>query len=116
MDINDAVMSMPKGWVVCYEDGRIITEYDQNGEEVRWASIPKTGIKSLTLKWNDRHWTIPGPGPFIQFKRAWIIPGMTEGVIQYRCIGYWEGNDKVIYRVDENTGKMTPIVESITKE
>ena len=30
MDINDDTLSMPKGWVVKYEDGKIVTEYDRN--------------------------------------------------------------------------------------
>lgn len=117
MDINDAVMSLSKGWVVCYNDGKIITEYDQNEVETSWRSVPKNNIKSLSIKWMDRHWTIPGPGPFIPpFKRAWISPGMSQSIIEYRCIGYWDGNNKVIYRVDEQTGKMSILVETITKE
>ena len=31
MDINDDIMNMPKGWIVSYTDGTIITEYDKYG-------------------------------------------------------------------------------------
>jgi hypothetical protein len=117
MDINDSVLSMAKGWVICYNDGKVITEYVQNEVENSWRSVPKTNIKSLSLKWMNKHWTIPGPGPFIvPYKRAWNSPGMSENIIEYRCIGYWEGNNKVIYKVDEATGKMSILVESIKKE
>jgi len=54
MDINDAVMSMAKGWVVSYNDGTVITEYDKDGNETNWKKVPKVGIKSLSLKWHSK--------------------------------------------------------------
>lgn len=113
MDICDSVLSMPKGWVVSYNDGRIITEYDQNGEQTEWRSIPKVGIRSLSLKWYDKHWTISGKNDlYIQKKRAWISPGMDQSVLKYRYIGYWDGSDQVLYQVEEATGQMKIIVKS----
>lgn len=113
MDINDAILNMVCGWIVHYMDGTIITEVGMDGKEVEWKKVPKTGIKSLSLKWNTKFWTINGKENYIQKKRGWIIPdsGMEEPVIEYRCIGYWEGNDKVMYKISEDTGKMQMVVE-----
>src|SRR5690606_17835388 len=108
MIINDDTLSMPRGWIVCYKDGTVITEYDRNGQAREWKKVPKVGIKSLTLKWSQhKQWTVSGKGPFIQFKTGYISPGMATPGVKDRCIGYWEEDGtKVIYRVDEATGKM----------
>ena len=114
MDVNDDVMNMAKGWVVHYNDGRIVVEYDLEGNQRDWKKVSKTGIKSLSLKWYNKHWTLYGKELYLQKKRGWIIP--IEGVdqepnIQYRYIGYWEGGKKIFYRVDEQTGQMSMVVE-----
>jgi hypothetical protein len=114
MDINDDVLSMPKGWIVAYNDGTLITEYDRNGASREWKSVPKTNIKYVALKWNNKHWTIAGKDFYLQKKRGWVnpaIPGEQEANIQYRYIGYWEGKNKVFYRVDEVTGEMKMLVD-----
>lgn len=113
VDINDDVMNMPKGWIVQYEDGRIITEY-KDGKQIDWRTVPKVKIKTLSLKWHNRFWTLHGKEVYLQKKRGWIVP--VAGVemqpnIEYRFIGYWEGNNKVYYRVDERTGQMSMVVE-----
>jgi len=115
MDINDAVMNMPKGWVVQYNDGCMITEYDIDGKQRDWRTVPKQGIKSLSLKWYNKHWTVHGKSTYLQKKRGWITP--MEGVdqepnVQFRYIGYWDGADRVFYRVDEGTGQMQMEVET----
>ena len=114
MDVNDDIANMPRGWVVHYEDGRIITEYDKEGNETEWKKVPKRGIKYLSLKWHNKHWTIHGKDIYLQKKRGWVIPRAgveQEPVIEYRYIGYWEGANKVFYRVNEATGRMNMIVE-----
>jgi len=114
MDMNDDIMNMVKGWVVHYEDGTIITEYDRHGGEVNWREVPKKGIKSLSLKWHNKHWTIHGKEIYLQKKRGWITPSPgveQEANIEHRCIGYWEGANKVFYQVNEYTGHMEMIVE-----
>ena len=119
MEMNDDVMNMAKGWVVCYEDGTILTEYDRDGNERPWTSIPKVGIKSFSLKWYNKHWSFYGKEPYFQNKRGWIVPvpGLEQAPnIEERCIGYWEGNNKVTYRVNELTGQMRMEVETIGKE
>ena len=115
MDINDDILSMPRGWIVQYIDGRIITEYDRNGAQTEWCKVPKVGIKCIHLKWNTKHWTISGKEAYLQKKRGWVSPqpGPQETNIQYRYIGYWEGNNKVYYQVDEITGQMSMVVETI---
>jgi hypothetical protein len=105
--INDAIMNMPKGWVVVYEDGTTITE-----NEADWYKIKKKGIKILALKWNNKWWSVRGKTAYIQFKRgtAFFAPagGINSDVIcTERCIGYYDENgNKVIYRVNEQTGEM----------
>jgi hypothetical protein len=118
MDINDDIMNMPRGWIVQYHDGRTITEYDRDGNEINWRDIPKKNIKSVSLKWNDKYWHLYDKENYIQCKRGWLLPspGRVIPNIEYRCIGYWENNNKVIYKVSEHTGKMEMIVESIAKE
>lgn len=116
MDINDDIMNMQKGWVVQYEDGRILTEYDRDGVCLNWRTVPKVGIKSLSLKWYNKHWTLYGKSIYLQKKRGWVVPvaGVDqEANIQYRYIGYWEGNNRVFYQVDESTGQMKMLVETI---
>lgn len=114
MDMNDEIMSMAKGWIVHYEDGTIITEY-KDGQHMEWNKIPKKGIKSLSLKWHEKNWTLYGKENYIQKKRGWVPwqSGELEPTTQYRYIGYWEGNNKVLYRVDDKTGEMKMEVESI---
>ena len=117
--MNDDIMNMPKGWVLQYDDGTIITEYDKNGTQTDWRSVPKVGIKSLSLKWNSKHWTLAGKSIYIQKKRAWVVPcpGVNQRPnIEYRYIGYWEGNDKIYYEVNEATGKMRMVVETIERK
>lgn len=119
MDMNDDILNMPKGWIVQYEDGTIITEFDREGNETNWKKIPKKSIKSVSLKWYNKFWTITGKDNYLQKKRGWIIPvaGIDQHPnIEYRYVGYWEGNDKVYYRVDEVTGQMKMVVENIAGE
>lgn len=119
MDINDDILNMAKGWVIHYEDGRTLAEYDKDGNQLEWRKASKQGIKSLSLKWFNKHWSIYGKRDYLQKKKGWITPvyGLEqEPVIQFRYIGYWEGNNKVFYRVDEATGDMKMVVESIAGE
>ena len=114
MDINDEVLSMAKGWIIAYNDGTMLTEFDRNGVEREWRSAPKKNIKYVALKWNHKNWTIQGREHYLQKKRGWVnpaVPGYQEPNIQYRYIGYWEGKNKVFYRVDELTGDMKIMVE-----
>ncbi len=118
MDVTDEILSMPKGWIIFYSDGSSLTEYDNNGYSRDWNRANKRDIKYVALKWYNKHWTISGKKIYLQKKRAWITPvaGVEiEPNIQYRYIGYWEGKDKVFYRVDEATGEMKIVVEGPDK-
>lgn len=111
MAVDPKMYSMEKGWIVEYEDGKVVSEYDDKGNRVDWKKVPKRNIKSLTLKWHNKHWTITDKKIYIQCKRAWISPGMSVPVIEERKIGYWDGSSKVMYCVNENTGEMRMKVE-----
>lgn len=94
---------MDKGFIVEYKDGRVITE-----DELEWQKVPKCDIAWLKLKWYNKMWKVPGPNCF-QFKRGSIpLYGAGSDVrVDYRVIGYFEGKDKILYLIDENTGQMT---------
>ena len=93
---------MRRGWIVELKDGTTLWECDIN-----WTSVPKKGIKSLTLLFEGRRWKIEGKSAYIQKKRASISPGETIPTIEQRIIGYYEGSTKVEYVVNEYTGNMT---------
>jgi len=107
--MNDTMMNLVKGWFVIYKDGSLVVETD-----LEWGKVKKGNIKILGLKWYDKIWTISGRSSYIQFKRGSvsISPSGVSSDVQCieRCIGYYEGAKKVVYRVDEMTGKMTPAV------
>jgi hypothetical protein len=93
---------MEKGWIVIYDDGSYAME-----SESEWKSIKKTNIKTLRLKWHNKIWDITGKKNYVQFKTSSIGIGENNPTLHSRCIGYYDGEgNKVIYRVDENTGIM----------
>lgn len=107
LDMCDRLMNLSAGWFVVYKDGSLVTE-----SELHWNKVKKGKIKILGLKWQDKIWTIRDKTAWVQFKRgevAFSTAGVSEDVCcRERCIGYYEGAKKVIYRVDNLTGKMTP--------
>ncbi len=93
---------MRRGWEVEYEDGKIIKE-----NQKEWREIPKIGIKRMTLHFDGKRWDLSGKDAYTQKKRASQAPGDAASfVIESRSIGYYEGNKKVWYTVNENTGMM----------
>lgn len=92
---------MRRGWIVELYDGTQLWECDTD-----WYDVPKIKIKSLTLLFEGRKWHLEGKQAYIQKKRASVAPGETIPTIEQRVIGYYEGNNKVEYVVDENTGNM----------
>ena len=110
--MEDKLMNLVRGWFVVYDDGTLVTEDDTN-----WLKVKKTKIKVLGLKWHDKFWTIRDKKNYVQFKRGSAPFNLNGGVIppemlrcEERCIGYYEGDKKVIYRVNDRTGKMKPEV------
>ena len=91
-----------RGWEVCYNDNTSINE-----EQAEWKDIPKQGISCLTLHYEGRRWDLDGKENYFQKKSASVVPGISESFrIESRSIGYYEGHNKVIYTVDEYTGRM----------
>jgi hypothetical protein len=93
---------MRRGWEVELADGRIIRE-----NQMHWNKVPKNGIIRLTLHYDGRRWDIHDKEAYVQKKRGSMVPGDAESFrVESRSIGYYEGNKKVFYTVDEFTGKM----------
>ena len=92
---------MRRGWIVGLYDGTQLWECD-----VDWHDVPKNQIKTLTLLFEGRKWTLENKQAYIQKKRASIAPGELELLIEQRIIGYYEGGSKIEYVVDEYTGNM----------
>ena len=97
-------MNIPlKGWIVRYKDGTIVTEADSH-----WKQVSKREIESLRLKWHSKLWDITGKKNYFEFKSASIAPGEETPLIHSRVIGYYDDDgNKVQYRVDEHSGRMT---------
>jgi hypothetical protein len=92
---------MRRGWIVELEDGITLWECD-----TEWVDVPKKKIKSLTLLFEGRKWKIEGKSAYIQKKRGSVAPGERIPTIEQRIIGYYEGNTKIEYVVNEYTGNM----------
>lgn len=91
-----------RGWEVQYKDGTIITE-----DQMEWKNIPKINIARLSLHYDGRMWNICDKDFYFQKKRGSAIPGYTDSFrVESRTIGYYDGSSKVMYTVDEDTGKM----------
>ena len=94
---------MQRGWEVEFKDGKIVNE-----DQMDWMKLPnKKDIVRLSLKWDGRQWDIRNKEAYIQKKRAMAIPGHSQTFILARYIGYYEGGNKVLFKVCEFTGKMT---------
>jgi len=111
--IGEREIKMHRGWVVQYKDGSIICE-----DEMAWNKIPnKKEIRRVILKWEDRTWSLDDKEHYTVPKTRGYMDVNSAGVanqgIDSRSIGYYdtEANCKVMYRVDENTGKMEIVSE-----
>jgi hypothetical protein len=98
-----------RGWEVIYQDGTKINE-----DQAEWKEIPKVGIKSVILHYDGRSWPLDNKLVYFQKKRASMIPNIPGSFrVESRTIGYYEDYNKIMYTVDEHTGKMTMTVEEI---
>ena len=94
---------MQRGWEVEYKDGTVINE-----DQMEWNKLPnRKEIIRLSLKWDGRQWDLRNKEAYAQKKRGMAVPGHPNTYLIARYIGYYEGNKKVFYKVDEATGKMT---------
>lgn len=98
-----------RGWEAEYYDGTRVNE-----DQAKWKDIPKVGIKRLILHYDGRQWVIEGKQVYFQKKRGSAIPQIPGSFrIESRTIGYYEDYNKVMYTVDEHTGKMQMEVKEI---
>jgi hypothetical protein len=98
-----------RGWEIEYEDGSTIDE-----EQADWKNISKNNISVLTLHFDGRRWDLSGKQNYIQKKSGSAIPGVQGSFrIESRSIGYYDANTKVMYTVNENTGKMKMEVKEL---
>ena len=98
---------IPRGWVVEYFDGSTICE-----DQIDWRFIKKNQIKILRLWFDGRCWSISDKEGYLQKKQGSMVPGIQESfLVESRSIGYYEGNAKIWYTVDESTGVMKISIE-----
>ena len=100
---------MRRGWEVELSSGKVVNE-----DQMEWKDVPKQGIVRLTLRYDGREWNIEDKVAYFQKKQASVnpnIPGSFQ--IESRSIGYYEDNYKVMYTVDEHTGRMKMEVKDI---
>jgi hypothetical protein len=98
-----------RGWEVELKDSRIINE-----DQMEWTEVPKQDIVRLTLRYDGREWNIDNKKEYYQKKQASVIPSIPGSFqIESRSIGYYEGNSKVLYTVDEHTGRMKMEIKDI---
>jgi len=102
-------MSIRRGWEVEYVDGTIINE-----NQMEWKKIPKVDIVRVTLHFDGRQWDMENKIAYVQKKRASVVPGVVGSfMVESRSIGYYEGNKKVWYTVNEFTGQMKMEVKEL---
>ena len=54
MRVGGTDVSMKRGWIAHYHDGRVITE-----DDMPWNKVPeKRKIQRMILKWEDRIWEL----------------------------------------------------------
>lgn len=100
-----------RGWEVEYTDGTTINE-----DQADWKDIPKQNMIRLTLYYDGRQWDLCNREVYFQKKRAYIdVMGgvMGDHVIYSRSIGYYDGNNKILYTVNEATGRMQMEVKEV---
>ena len=98
---------MKRGWEVVLFDGTIMNE-----SNCEWRQVPKLKIKQLSLIFDSRRWDLTGKEAYFVRNTASVVPGsQTSFRIERRCIGYYEGANKVCYVVDEHTGEFKIFVE-----
>ena len=91
-----------RGWEVEMSSGKIIRE-----GQMEWNEVPKKDIIRLTLRYDGRQWDLTGNKIYYQKKHASVNPNIANSFrIESRSIGYYENDSKVLYTVDEHTGRM----------
>lgn len=96
------------GWEVELNNGDVLKE-----GKVEWRNVPKKDIIRLSLfHFSGRRWDLFDKEAYFVRNTASMVPGIQESTrIEKRCIGYYEGNKKVHYMVDEPTGVLEILIE-----
>lgn len=98
---------MRRGWEVELDDGTIIVE-----DNASWKEVPKARIKRLSLLYDGRKWDLQNKQAYFVRNTASVVPGIQKSFqIEKRCIGFYEGKNKVFYIIDELTGNFKINVE-----
>ena len=98
---------MTRGWEVELYNGDIYQE-----DSYEWREVPKIQIKRLTLFFDGRRWDLQDKQAYFIRNTASVVPGVQESYqVEKRCIGYYEGADKVCYIINEFTGELQIKVE-----
>jgi len=98
-----------RGWEIEYSDGSTVNE-----EQLDWKDASKQGMTRLSLHYDGREWNLCNKVEYYQKKRASVVPGMPGSFkIETRSIGYYDGNDRILYTVNEDTGRMHMEIEEV---
>jgi len=105
MFVGDRTITMPRGWIAQFKDGKVFCE-----DDLHWGQLPdKRNIARLILKWEDRFWEITDKVNYTAPMITGYYDSATGGMsVDSRAIGYYdvENKMKVYLRVDERTGTM----------
>jgi hypothetical protein len=100
---------MARGWVVKYKDGTVVPEWIFQRP---FSQLPDIGeIDTVALVFEDRHWVLPKDKKFYFSQKGESVLFGTSGMIggrriETRTLGYWEGDRKIKYTLNELTGEM----------
>jgi len=98
---------MQRGWEVTLSNGEVLNE-----TICEWREVPKLSIKKLSLLFDNRRWDLSDKAAYFVRNTASVVPGSQSSFrVEKRCIGYYEGNKKIFYSVNELTGEFTMFVE-----
>jgi len=98
---------MRRGWEVTLKDGTIMRE-----AEYEWREIPKNQISELSMLFDGRRWDISNKAAYFVRTSASVVPGAPHTFqVEKRCIGYYEGKEKISYVVNEYTGECKLVVD-----
>lgn len=110
---HSKINALQGGWYVVFYSGEVITEDDQ----IPWVMVPnKKLIKIMGLKRHNKYIEIEGKENYLapgetHCREIMINPGteiaVTKQTLQGWFIGYYDGNRKIIKRVNADTGKIT---------
>jgi hypothetical protein len=92
-----------RGWKVVLIDGSVMSE-----DTCLWKNVPKMKIQTLSLLYDGRQWDLEDKEAYFVLNRSSMVPGFSGSIqVEDRGIGYYEGDTKILYTVNEMTGRFT---------